>query len=87
MYEVIILEDALNDLKKIEFIWQKRIINKLKILGRNPGDLANNIKKLKGKFKESFRLRIGDYRIIFRKKKKQLIILIIRIAHRKEVYL
>jgi len=86
MYEIVILEEALDDLKKIDFIWQKRIIKKLKILEKNPGSLSNNIKKLKGKFKESFRLRVGDFRIIFRKKEEQLIILIMRIAHRKEIY-
>jgi mRNA-degrading endonuclease RelE of RelBE toxin-antitoxin system len=32
-------------------------------------------------------LRIGSYRIIFKKEEKRLMIIIIRIGHRKEIYL
>ena len=30
--------------------------------------------------------RVGDYRVIFKKEEKQIVILIIRIGHRKEIY-
>jgi len=36
---------------------------------------------------EVFRLRAGSYRIIFMKNDRRLLILIIRIGHRKEIYL
>jgi mRNA-degrading endonuclease RelE of RelBE toxin-antitoxin system len=32
-------------------------------------------------------LRVGSYRVIFQKKEKELVILVIRIGHRKKIYL
>jgi mRNA interferase RelE/StbE len=33
-----------------------------------------------------FRLRVGSYRVVFRKDENHLIILIVRIGHRRDVY-
>ncbi|MBT3446390.1 MAG: type II toxin-antitoxin system RelE/ParE family toxin, partial [Candidatus Thioglobus sp.] len=43
-------------------------------------------KPLKGKHKGKYRKRSGNYRIIYLKENNILLITIIRIAHRKEVY-
>jgi mRNA interferase RelE/StbE len=48
--------------------------------------LKNNIKRLAAD-EDLYRLRVGSYRIIFRKEERRLLILIIRIGHRKEIYL
>ena len=55
-------------------------------LVENPEALKANIKRLKGDVEDLFRLRVGSYRVIFKKDEKDLIILIIRIGHRKNVY-
>jgi len=86
LYSIEFLEEAVEELKRLDHIWQRRIINKLKILAANPSSLANNIKPLKGKYQDYFRLRIGDYRIIYSQEEIRLVILIIRIGHRKEIY-
>ena len=86
MYSIEFLKEAVEELKRLDQVWQKRIINKLKILATNPNRLANNIKPLKGKYHDYFRLRIGDYRVIYSREETQLVILIIRIGHRKEIY-
>ncbi|MEA1920593.1 MAG: type II toxin-antitoxin system mRNA interferase toxin, RelE/StbE family [Campylobacterota bacterium] len=44
------------------------------------------VKKLKGKWKGFYRLRLRNYRVIYEKIENRLIIHIVRIAHRKEVY-
>ena len=44
------------------------------------------IKKLKGKWKGFYRLRLRNYSIIYEKVEEKLIIYIIRVAHRREVY-
>jgi len=44
------------------------------------------IKKLKGNWKGFYRLRLRNYRIIYEKIENRLVIYIVRIAHRKEVY-
>ncbi|ACL74299.1 type II toxin-antitoxin system RelE family toxin [Thioalkalivibrio sulfidiphilus] len=41
---------------------------------------------LKGEFSELWRYRIGDYRVICELQDEKLVILVIRIAHRREVY-
>ena len=86
MYKVEFLKEAVEELSRIDPIWQKRILNKIKILATDPKKLANNIKKLKGKLRDYYRLRVGDFRVIYSQEKDQLIILIIRFGHRKEIY-
>jgi len=84
MYSLRFLGKAIKDLQKIDPAFQKIIKEKLLILARNPLALKNNIKRLKDKETEVYRLRVGSYRVVFQKKEKELIILIIRIGHRKD---
>ena len=86
MYTLKFLGRALQDLKKIDLPFQKIIKEKLLILAENPAVLKNNIKKLTGTKEDYYRLRVGSYRIIYEKRDKELIILIIRIGHRREIY-
>ncbi len=86
MYKVELTKTAFKDLQKLPKHIQKIIIDKLDILSQNPNLLKNNIKTLKGKYKGLKRLRVGKYRIIFEEREKELVILIIRIAHRGEIY-
>ena len=86
MYKLKFLGKALNDLKNIDKAHQKIIKEKLLILARNPEVLKNNIKKLSREKNDYYRLRVGNYRIIFKKEKKELIIIILRIGYRKEIY-
>ncbi len=69
------------DLKKIGLSEGGRIVDKLeKILKKNPDKGI----PLKGEFAGLFKLRVGDYRVIYTKTKKG--VLILRIGHRKKVY-
>ena len=86
MYSLEFLKEAVKELSNIDQIWQKRILNKIKTLSTDPKNLANNIKKLKGKYREYYRLRVGDYRVIYSQENDRLVILIIRVGHRKGIY-
>jgi len=87
MYTLKFLGKALDDLKKIDRPHQRIIKEKLLILAKNPLALKNNIRRL-GEGKERlYRLRVGGYRVIFKKEKDQLLIIIVRIGHRREIYL
>lgn len=86
MFLVEFLKEAIEELSNIDPIWQKRILNKIKILSDDPKNLANTIKKLKGKYQEYYRLRVGDYRVIYSQENDRLVIIIIRIGHRIEIY-
>lgn len=86
MYKLVFLKKAKAEFAKVDPVWQKRIKTKLELLASNPTVLKNQIKPLKGLEKGLARLRVGSFKIIFQKKDKELIILIIRIAHRRKVY-
>jgi mRNA interferase RelE/StbE len=86
MYQLVFLPIAKKELAKLDFAIQKRIKEKLLLLCANPQALKNNIKSLKGEHEGKFRLRVNQYRIIFSTEEDKLIITIIRIRHRKEVY-
>lgn len=86
MYELKFLGRALNDLKRIDKPHQRIIKAKLLVLAENPEALKNNIKRLAAD-EDYFRLRVGSYRVIFKKEDLLLLILIVRIGHRKEIYL
>ena len=46
----------------------------------------SKVKKLKGEWKGFYRLRLRNYRVIYEKIHERLVIHIVRVAHRKEVY-
>ncbi len=73
-------EKANRELNKLEVLIAKRIVKKVKELSENP--YSGDVKKLKGE--EGFRLRVGDYRIIFTIEKNRIIIL--KVGHRKNIY-
>lgn len=87
MFTLRFLGRALDDLSRIDRPHQRIIKEKLLILAENPEALKNNIRRLKGGVENLYRLRVGSYRVIFKKDGMELTILIIRIGHRKEVYL
>jgi len=86
MYRLLFLSSAKKEFKKLDRSAQKLIKEKLEILTDNPEKLKNNIKPLLGEHKGKFRLRVHDYRIIFQIKNSELIITIIRVGHRREIY-
>ncbi len=86
MYTLHFLTSAKREFAKLDSVIQRNIKEKLLILAENPEVLKNNIKALKGKHKGKFRLRVHQYRVIFQIKEQELIITIIRIGLRKEVY-
>lgn len=83
MYKVAFEEEAQKEFLKLDSKAQKLVASK--ILDLQNGNFSND-KPLKGKHKGKYRKRAGNYRIIYLKENNYLVISIIRIAHRKEVY-
>jgi len=83
VFKVIIPKAAFKELEKIDKQNQKLVFEKIKDLEQ--GNFTND-KALKGKHKGKFRKRAGNYRIVYLKENDILVITLIRIAHRKEVY-
>ena len=80
MYQIIWDEKAQDDINKFESIISKRIAKKVRELSENP--FSRDIRKLKGE--DLFRLRVGDYKIIFEIKGDRIFIL--EVGHRKKIY-
>jgi mRNA interferase RelE/StbE len=86
VYKLRFLGRALGDLSGIDRPHQRIIKEKLLILAENPEALKNNIKRLDGDIEGLFRLRVGRFRIIFKRNEAELLILVVRIGHRKDIY-
>jgi mRNA interferase RelE/StbE len=77
-------DDAIEDLKVIDRQTQKKIIARVKdYLSKDPVRLG---KPLQGIFKGLYRYRYGSHRIIYAIDRGSLVILILRVADRKDVY-
>jgi len=64
---------------------QNKILEALQLLRVNPYSDLLGIKKLKG-VETLYRMRFGDYRMVYEVQKKLLLVLVIKLGHRKEVY-
>ena len=82
MYELIYSPSALKQLEKLEHNIKKRIIIALERLRIRPESC--DIKKLTGI--SGYRFRVGDYRVIFDMERERLIILILQMGYRKNIY-
>ncbi len=81
MYEIEFSESAEKQLFKLEKGLQKRILASLERIQIRPYPY---VKKLVGS--PYFRLRVGDYRAIIAIQESRLLILVIEIGHRKNIY-
>jgi len=86
MYKLVFLTSAKKEFKKLDIVAQKFIKEKLILLSKDPHSVKNNIKALKGKHKGKFRFRINNYRVIIKKEDDKLIITVISVGHRKDIY-
>ena len=83
MIEVVFYENVLKYLKKLEKQTQIQILQTIRNFCLDPG--SADLKKLKGR-KNEWRIRSGDYRILFEWQNSKMRILVIKIGHRKEIY-
>jgi len=81
MYEILFSNKAERQLKKLERRMQQRIISALERARIRPD---NHFKKLVGE--NAYSLRVGHYREIADIIKKKLIILVLKVGHRKKIY-
>lgn len=80
-------EGAKKDLAKLDKPVAKRVTSFLKEPLQKLTDPRSIGEALKGKkFGELWKYRVGDFRIIVKIEDKQLIILVVRVGHRKNVY-
>jgi mRNA interferase RelE/StbE len=82
-YQIVIEKPAVKKLRTIPKNIQHQFTLQINALAENP--YPNGSVKLEG-FSNCFRIRQGDYRLIYAVIDDVLVVLVLRIAHRKEVY-
>ena len=81
-YRVILPRSVQKELDRLPDDVVKRILARLTQLETNPR--PSDVKKLKGR--EAWRIRVGDYRVIYEIHDRELQILVITVGHRREIY-
>lgn len=89
-YSLVFKKEAIKSLKKIPLGIRKQILDKLSLIAEDPSVDATkkhglDIVKLDG-FKELYRLRQGEYRVVYSKQDDKLTIVVIKAKSRGEVY-
>jgi mRNA interferase RelE/StbE len=81
-YRVILPRSVQRELDRLPDDAVKRIMARLAQLEANPR--TADVKKLKGR--DAWRIRVGDYRVIYEIHDRELQILVITVGHRREIY-
>jgi mRNA interferase RelE/StbE len=81
-YRVVVNDKADKQFQKLDHSAQRRIMLALAKLEENPR--PDGVKRLKGSA-DRWRIRLGDWRILYRIEDGRLIILVIAIGHRSKV--
>lgn len=82
-YRVEIKNSAASQIKKLHKDLQTRVMAKLRQLGETPR--PNGVQKLQGE-DNLYRVRVGDFRVVYSLSDEPPLVLILSVADRKEVY-
>ena len=82
IYSIKIKASAKKSLIKLEKSNRLRLIKHIDALANNPFKGS----QLKGELTGLRRIRVGQYRVIYEVQNEALVVLVIRIGHRKEIY-
>jgi mRNA interferase RelE/StbE len=82
-YTVELSNPAKKDLAKLSPENQIRITKALRKLAQDPRPMG--VEKLQGE-QNAYRIRVGDYRVLYEIHDTVLLVLVFRVRHRKEVY-
>ena len=82
-YQIIIKPTAEKSIRKLDRDTQRRVTRLLEALALEPR--PGGVVKLAGA-DNLWRVRIGDYRVVYEIHDNRLVVLVVRVAHRKDVY-
>ncbi len=81
-YQIILPKSVQKELDRLPDEIVSRILTRLSALETNPR--PPDVKKLKGR--DAWRIRTGDYRVIYEIRDRALQIIVITVGHRREIY-
>ncbi len=84
MYRVVTTKSFDKALAKLPVNWQKRIVAKIREVAVDPYAPNNNLTKLQGR--DGYRLRVGDWRVIYELHDDRLLMLVLDVGPRGGIY-
>jgi len=81
-YRIVIKKSAAKEIEKVQKKDRVRIVEKIRSLSRDPR--PNGSKKLSGQ--EKYRIRQGNYRILYQVIDDELVINVVKVRHRRDIY-
>ena len=82
-YSLLFAKSAQRQFDKLPRLAQQRLGEAIERLANNP--LPPGVVKLSGE-ERLYRIRVGDYRAVYHLQDERLVILVIKVGHRREVY-
>jgi mRNA interferase RelE/StbE len=83
VYSVEWVTKASKELRTLEQKHRRRILERVAKLGKNPR--PPGCKKLHDE-KSLYRIRVGEYRVIYQIRDTQLLVLVVRVGNRRDIY-
>jgi mRNA interferase RelE/StbE len=84
LYEIGFKPSALKEIRKLDEAARKVIISEIELLADNPR--PDGCKKLKGEV-NLYRIRVfGNYRVVYEIQDRILVVIVVKVAHRRDVY-
>jgi mRNA interferase RelE/StbE len=84
MYKVFETSAAQKALRRMQPQWADRIRSKIEEIAESPYDAHNNVTKLQGR--DGYRLRVGDWRILYELHNGELVLLMVDVLPRGSAY-
>ncbi len=84
MYQLHLLDAAIDDLAQLDKTIARRIIKRLRWLAENLDNLR--LETLTGNLLGFYKFRVGDYRVLYEIFRTEQTLVIHRIGHRREIY-
>ncbi|MEO8194204.1 MAG: type II toxin-antitoxin system RelE/ParE family toxin [Gemmatimonadales bacterium] len=82
LYSVLITKSAAKELEAVPRKDRRRIIERIRGLGHEPRPVGSD--KLSGD--DKYRIRQGDFRVLYEIRDRDLVVTVVRVGNRREVY-
>ena len=85
MYQVYFANPRVaKQISKLPSVIEDQLLKAIQILSQNPR--PHGCQKLRGKLKTAWRIRVGDYRLLYDIHDGDKTVVILEIGHRREIY-
>jgi mRNA interferase RelE/StbE len=84
-YTIEFVKTARKEFERLSKNIRAKTAEALNLLAQNPYSELLKIKKMKGAA-NLYRIRLGDYRLVYEIRNDRLVVIVIKVGHRREIY-